>query len=241
MDMASYDETIKEIVAAATEIPLTKTLSDGRIESAVKEVPFLEGLKALLLERHSEWDVIISPPRAACDLIVNGLRINLKLTDCKTADNSVNKSAIYYSITGDTNYPYSSNWNSFLDKLKEAAVLKKIKKTRDRSTEYHYLVKNKITGAVLLKPIFDIQSYISNPSNDLQINWKSEFASIDCYTPDSRYIEKVESLLKCIQKSVQEMIERTSKFAYAELSDLFKDLEVTELKDAKELTELKEV
>lgn len=205
-------------------IGLVKSGGDGRIDSAIKEMPFLIELKRLLLERNPTWenDIIISPPRASCDILIKLIRINLKLTDCKTSDNCMNKPSIYYSITGDSSYPYSSNWNNFLDKMKEAKAAGTIKSTRDKSTEYHYLVKNKITGDVLLKPIFDVHTYIPNASNDLQINWKNEFAHFEYVTEDDdvNYKKKVHSLLTCIQQSVREMINRTNRFASADITEL---------------------
>jgi len=221
MNTDEYNTTISEIESAAKSIDVKKTEGDGRIDSAIKEKPFLIELEQLLLEKHPDWEIIISPPRASCDIMINSLRINLKLTDCKSSDNSMNKPAIYYSITGLSTYPYSSNWNNFYDNLTEAKNTKKIKTIRHKPTEYHYLVKNKLTGAVLLKPIFDIHTYVSNPSNDLQINWKNEFACADYYTRDEDYGEKVKSLVKCIQKSVQEMIEKTKRFAEADIDSLF--------------------
>jgi len=214
-----YDDTIKEVLNVAKNIKVASgKTEDGRIDSAMKETPFLNELKKQLLDSHPTWDILISPPRASCDIMVNSIRINLKLTDCKTADNSVNKPSIYYSITGLTTYPYSSNWNEFLEKLNEAKSQGKIKKIRDRSTEYHYLVKNKINGDTLLKPIFDIHTFVSNPSNDLQINWKNEFINIDYTATD--YINKVHTLLLCIQKSVKDMIEKTRKFAETDFKDI---------------------
>ena len=221
MNAHVYDTMMTEIQSAAKSIDVKKTDGDGRIDSAMKETPFLLELKKLLLEKNPDWEIIISPPRAACDIMINSIRINLKLTDCKSADNSVNKPSIYYSITGLTTYPYSSNWNEFLDKLIEAKNTNHIKKIRNRPSEYHYLVKNKLTGDVLMKPIFDIHTYVSNPSNDLQINWRHEFASAEYYTKDEDYENKVKTLVKCIQKSVQEMIERTRRFAEADLDTMF--------------------
>jgi hypothetical protein len=216
----TYSDTINTILEVAKAISVQRSSADGRIDSAVKEGPFLESLKEKLLELEPSWTIIISPPRASCDIMINNIRINLKLTDCKSADNSANKPAIYYSITGLTTYPYSSTWNDFLEHLNVAAAANQIKKVRCELTEYHYLVKNKITGDVLLKPIFDIHTYISNPSNDLQINWKNEFENMSYATADADYIKKVESLLTCLQKSVQAMIERTKKFAEADINGL---------------------
>lgn len=219
-----YIYTITEIKSVAESINLNistkKDDFDGRIDSAIKEPIFLNNMKRILLEKHPDWDIVISPPRASCDILINSIRINLKLTDCRTSDNSLNKPSIYYSITGLTKYPYSSNWNEFLDKLIEANNSNQVKKQRDKLTEYHYLVKNKITGDVLLKPIFDIHTYVSNPSNDLQINWKNEFMHYSYFTDDDVYLKKVQSLLLCIQKSVKEMIERSKRFAEADIEKL---------------------
>lgn len=225
VDMTSdeYNTMISEIVSVSKliDVKQKESGSDGRIDSAIKEDPFLKEMKRTLLERNPHWDIIISPVRASCDIMINSIRINLKLTDCKSSDNSANKPSIYYSITGDNNYPYSSNWNEFLDRLMDAKKTNNIKKIRHRPTEYHYLVKNKLTGEVLLKPIFDIHTYVSNPSNDLQINWKHEFIHKEYHTEDTDYDNKVKSLVRCIQKSVKEMIERTLRFAEADVDVLF--------------------
>jgi hypothetical protein len=220
MTSEEYQRTVAEIESVAKEIGIKKDGCDGRIDSAMKETPFLNEMKRILLERHPDWTIVISPPRASCDIMINSIRMNLKLTDCKSSDNSVNKPSIYYSITGLTTYPYSSNWNEFLDRLNDAKTTGQIKKQRYKPTEYHYLVKNKLTGDVLLKPIFDIHTYVSNASNDLQINWKHEFAHSSYRTEDADYLKKVQSLLACLQRSVREMIERTRRFAEADVGTL---------------------
>lgn len=221
MSLSLYDETISEVLRIAKSVEILRAEGDGRIDSAMKEPSFLNEMKRQILEVHPTWQISISPPRASCDIMINNIRINLKLTDCKSSDNSVNKPSIYYSITGLTTYPYSSNWNDFLKRLNDAKSKNIIKKLRDKSTEYHYLVKNKLTGEVLLKPIFDIHTYVNNASNDLQINWKNEFAHADYLITEDDYIKKVQSLLVCIQKSVREMIERTKLFAEADITSLF--------------------
>jgi hypothetical protein len=216
-----YDNMMGEIKAVAESISVTKTGGDGRIDSAMKEGPFLNQLRDVLLKSHPNWEIVISPPRASCDVMINSVRINLKLTDCKSCDNSVNKPSIYYSITGFSDYPYASNWNTFLDRLVIAKNENKIKQQRHKPTEYHYLVKNKQTGAVLMKPIFDIRTYHSNPSNDLQINWKDEFTCSEYFVGDTDYDAKVKSLLCCIQESVKKMIENTRRFAESDIDALF--------------------
>jgi hypothetical protein len=218
---ATYDETVAEVRRVAAGIELVRSQGDGRIDSAMKEGPFLLEMQRQLLAAHPTWEIEVSRARAACDVMVNSVRINLKLTDCASSDNSMNKPSVFYSITGSTDYPYSSTWNDFNNKLAEAKRAGQIKLTRDRATEYHYLAKNKKTGAVVLKPIFDIHTYVPNPSNDLQINWKNEFKHADETTPDEAYPAKVRSLLECIQTSVREMIRRTREFAEADMGALF--------------------
>jgi hypothetical protein len=220
-EIQNYNFIIKEIETTAKEIEIKKNDIDGRIDSALCERPFLENLKKKLLENHPLWDIVISPDRAANDIVINGIRINLKLTDGKSSDNSVNKPSIFYSITGSNTYPNSSNWNKFFELLNEAKTNNQIKQHRHKPTEYHYLVKNKITGDVLLKPIFDIYKYVINASNDLQINWKCEFQHAMYVTEDADYLKKVRDLLECIQTSVKQKIERTRKFADADLGLLF--------------------
>lgn len=216
MNIETYTETINDIINIASIIDinnLNKIIDDGRIDSAIKEKPFLEELKNNLLNIHPQWDIIITQPRSYCDIIINNLHINLKLTNCKTTDNCVNKKSIYYSITGNLDYPLSSNWNTFITYLDNAKQNNNIKFKRNRFTEYHYLVKNKLNGDVLLKSIFDINTYISNSSNDLQINWKKEFINKNENTKDEDYIFKVQNLLSTIQTSVKNMIMKTQKFA----------------------------
>lgn len=215
----TYAEICAAIVAVATAISVGSSMAgDGRIQSATKEGPFLEAFKRELLRAHPTFQVEISPPRAACDLLVNGLRINLKLTDCKSADNSCNKPSLFFSITGDTNYPYSSTWNDFWQKLQEAKTAGKVKLRRDPMTEYHYLVKNKQTDEVLFKSIFDIHTYRSNPSNDLQIHWGNEFAHKEYMTTEADYMNKVRELLTTIQRSVQQNIASTKNLADADIT-----------------------
>ncbi len=217
-----YEPTVTETlrIARSINVAAASSTSDGRIDSALREGPFLEALRLQLLEAHPTWTILISPPRASCDIMINGVRVNLKMTDCKSADNSVNKPSIFYSITGHTSYPYSSTWNDFLDRLVTAKAAAQMKRVRHRPTEYHYLVKNKLTDDVLLKPIFDIHTYVSNPSNDLQINWRNEFEHVAVTTTDADYPQKVLALLQTIQRSAAEMIARTQRFATADLGAL---------------------
>jgi hypothetical protein len=212
-----YAITIEEITRIAKEIPITKSGGDGRIDSAIKEPEFLKEIKRILLDKNPTWDVLIPSSRNSFDIMINSIQINLKLSDCKSSDNSASKKAIYYSLTGRLDYPSSSNFNEFYKRVKEAYHDKTIKTHRCKQTEYHYLVKNKITGDVLLKPIFDIHTYVSNASNDMQINWGKEFINADYYTEDVDYLKKIRSLITCLQCSRVASINTSNKFAYADI------------------------
>lgn len=224
-EILAYNETIADILEIAKQINVSRGECDGRIDSAMKEVPFLEELKTRLLEKHPEWTIDIPTARSSYDIMINEIRMNLKITACQSADNSASKPSLFYSMTGIATYPKTSTWNCFLDRLVAAQMSGNIKLKRHKPTEYHYLVKNKETGDVLLKPVFDIHTYISNPSNDLQINWKNEFLHRDYETKEEDYIGKVKSLLQSLQKSAQDMIAKTTRFANADVSPLFEEVE----------------
>ena len=195
-------EALQEISATILSILTRKKEEDGRSQSANLEAQTLQLLKSHLLQMYPLWSIELSKARAFYDLKINGIYINLKLTAGKTADNSSSKKGIYYSITGqESSYPASSNWNTFFKMLQQAKAQGRFKQVRNKTSEYHYLVIHKTTGAVLFKPIFDIHTYKSNPSNDLQIHWNNEFNHADHTTSDEMYLAKVKSLLDTIQRS----------------------------------------
>ena len=79
MSNEEYCTIIEEITTVAKSIDIEKSDGDGRIDSALKEGPFLKEMTRILLEKHPDWDIIISPPRAPCDIMINSIPINLKL------------------------------------------------------------------------------------------------------------------------------------------------------------------
>lgn len=217
MTQNSYPETYKAVVSACSAINIQFGASDdGRITSAVKETEYLDKLEQRLLESNPEFRIERPKARHWYDVRINGVPINLKLTTGGT-DNAFNKVAIVYSISGEEIVKKNMNFNRWFEYLK--GVGKKV--TRDRASEYHYLVLNKESGELLFKSIFDIHSYKSNPCNDMQINWTQEFLHLDHMTSDEDYKNKVRELLKTVQKSVKQLISSMSEFSEADIDELF--------------------
>jgi hypothetical protein len=216
--MATYEQIIQAIKDVCAKINiLYSNDGDGRLTSAVKELEYLQQLQKGLKETHPSLTFEFQPvERWWWDCRVNGLTINLKLTTGGT-DNAFNKAAIIYSISGLELEKKNMNYNQFFKEIKGCQK----KATRDRMTEYHYLVVNKNTGKVLLKSILDIHTFKKNPSNDLQINWNNEFNHIDFVTPDANFKEKTKELLKIIQASVKQAIEGMKEFASADIDAEF--------------------
>jgi adenine-specific DNA-methyltransferase len=107
------------------------------------------------------------------------------------------------------------NFNQFHKFINEY----KHKTERNYNTEYHYLVVNKNDGQILLKSIFDIHEFKTNPSNILQINWSNELKHIDFVTLNSEFNTKIQQLLKTIQTSVIKDIENKKTFADSIVED----------------------
>jgi hypothetical protein len=212
MTTYSYNEVIEAIRSESAKINITYSKDgDGRLTSAVKEKEYLDLLEQGLKINHPALTFEHQPKdRWWWDFRVNGIPINLKLTTGGT-DNAFNKSAIIFSICGKEVDKKNMNFNQLYQTLKEYSW----KSERQPMTEYHYLVVNKNDGKILLKPILDIHGYKSNPCNILQINWAEEFLHMDSTTPDVQFKEKIQELLKTIQKSVTQDIVNKKEFAEA--------------------------
>ena len=180
----SYDEIISTIKKEALLIKLDySSKEDGRLVSAIKETEFLDKLKIKLVEHG--YTVEIPKVRHWFDIKINSIPINLKITSGGT-DNAFNKTAIIFSICGVESKSKNMNYNKWYKLLTETPR----KKSRDKLTEYHYLVIHKNTNEILVKSIFDIHTYKSNPCNDLQINWDNEFKHNEYKIEDEDFLKK---------------------------------------------------
>lgn len=211
-----YSQTIQAIMSVCLKINITFSKEgDGRLISAIKEREYLDSLKSRMLENYPTFTVEISKERYWYDVIINSIPINLKLTTGGT-DNAFNKVAIIYTITGSI-----SKRNMNYDEWFRIITNSTKKMTRDKQTEYHYLVIHKNTGQILLKSILDIHTYNTNPCNILQINWNNEFKYIDSRIRDDRFKRKILELLTTVQTSLIQYQNSSKEFCSADLSTIF--------------------
>jgi hypothetical protein len=205
-------ETLETIRNAARTIILDYPHDeDGRITSAVKEKEYLSKLKEAI---GAQFKFEIPKKRAWYDFKVDGIHINLKITD-GGGDNAFNKNALVFTWSGQVPSKAPGNMNNMLGMLKNLPRLN----NRDPLTEYHYLVVHKKTGAVLLKSLLDIHTYRENcAGNVMQINWNSEFENPSYTTPD-RGVKMIE-LAKVVQTACRKQCENMMQFVTYDIDSL---------------------
>lgn len=205
-------ETLEAIRNAAKTIILVYPHGeDGRITSAVKEKEYLAKLNAALGEK---FNFEIPKKRAWYDFKVDGIHINLKITD-GGGDNAFNKNALLFTWGGVIPVKAPGNMNKMLSIIKDLPRLEQ----RDPLTEYHYLVVHKKTGTVLLKSMVDIHTYKDNcAGNVMQINWNSEFERADSIA-SSRSAKMIE-LVKVVQTACRKQIANMAQFAAYDIDSL---------------------
>lgn len=187
---------------------------DGRVTSTMNETWYLERIKFYLHQYEPKLSVHFSMSREWYDLSVDGIPINLKLT-CGGTDNAFNKASIEYTISGKIPEIKKTTYNDWFYRLKNE--FSNMNDQRDFHKEYHYLAIDKMNGKHCFKSIIDINSFRSNPSNILQIYWKSEFELNDdkksirhLKLKDKR--EKLFDILKVVQSSLKQDYESKRDF-----------------------------
>lgn len=209
----SYEDIISILNNECNKINISfPDNADGRITSAIKEDEYIYSLKQLLNNSYPE---LVFETQAVkrwwWDFRINNIPFNLKLTT-GGRDNALNKVAVLYSIVGKEIKQKNINFNKFFKILKETRY-----ENRNHMNEYHYLVVNKKSGEVLIKSIFDIHTYFSNPCNYLQISWANEFKNSKYKTKDIDIKNKITTLITTIQESIIKSISAMNEFANADI------------------------
>lgn len=214
--MSAYSETVQAIKSECAKINISFSKEgDGRLTSAIKETEYLALLKQHINDNFPHFTIEIPKERFWYDIKINQIPINLKITVGGT-DNAFNKVAIIYTISGQDTAKKNMNYNQWFKYIQDAPK----KTTRNKSTEYHYLVVHKDTGQILLKSILDIHTYKTNPCNILQINWNNEFKYIDSCIQDSHFKLKIKKLLQTVQNSLNQFISSMNEFCETNIDEL---------------------
>lgn len=217
--MEAYKQLINDVHSSAQSVLVEfsfcdseRGLDDGRIVSAIKELDFLSKLEEKLSNlKDRRYAFVIAPPRNWFDFSVNNIPFNLKLTTGST-DNVFNKMAIVRSITNHTLCMKYINWTNFAKLVNDRLT------TRIPEQEYHFLVCNKHTNKCIVRSLLDIVSFRSNPSNILQVNWKTEFERDPPEISINDVGDKQLRILQTIQKSILDQRKDTDLFASFQLT-----------------------
>lgn len=168
-----YPLVVKELSDFLTyqisNIELCSDNKDGRINSIKDEATLITLLKTQFRirepkERHW-YDLSIQDEETK-----KWIYFNIKVSKGGT-DNALNKKAIVYSYSDINERKIPNNLN--LNKMTRLIESKR-RANRDPYNEYYYLYVDKIDGTIVVRSIVDIQNFIPNPQNWLQIKWKAE-------------------------------------------------------------------
>lgn len=222
---ASY-ASLAHIITHTTRIVTAKinnslvsynTIDDGRIASSLAEKGILDMIESRLNTKYPHIEIYRPPPRHWFDIRIGNIAINLKVTN-GGCDNVFNKVGITRTLVG-TNQDPNKKLSSFSDWYDYIRQHWKPNYLRNPFEEYHFLVIHKSSNCVLFKSILDINTYHSNPSNILQINWNHEFKYHEKTINTTEYLAKKIELLKCIQTSLIKENQRKRRFIDADIEE----------------------
>jgi len=176
--------------------------SDGRLNSATLEKTVIDELIKL------DNNIKKAKNREWFDFAYHDYYINLKITTGKT-DNAMNKKALLYSFTTNKINKIPNNMN--FNKLSALSKMN-VKTIRDDKT-YYYLVLFKDKRIPIIKSMIDIQNYVSNPCNFLQINWNKEYKyNLYDYDNDKPICYSMKRIFSIIQNSLRKSYDSFDDF-----------------------------
>jgi hypothetical protein len=176
--------------------------SDGRINSI-----YDENMVIRILEQKYGNAYVRKPDKSRnwYDVKIKSSRhwipCNIKVSTGGT-DNALCKKALVYSLSTlpEDKIPKSMSFNKMIDLIEQNK-----NNTRNILKEYYYIYVDKKDGTVMIKSLCDIENYVSNPQNWLQINWAKEKKTSlgeDLIDLDSSYIRVRSTLADSLQKLI---------------------------------------
>jgi len=146
--------------------------TDGRINSIYDENTVIS-----ILKDHYGHSFIHKPYKSRhwYDLKIKSshkywIPCNIKVSTGGT-DNALCKKALVYSLSTlhEDDIPKYMSFNKMIELIEKNKNSK-----RNLYKEYYYIYVDKKDGSIIVRSLCDIQNYVSNPQNWLQINWKKE-------------------------------------------------------------------
>lgn len=163
---------VKKVLTAAV-LPLCKESRDGRLNSIKDELTIINELTAAFGGTN-----IIRPTssRHWYDIMLRdseenySIPCNIKVSSGGT-NNALSKKAIVYSFSTlkEHEIPANMSFNKMIELIE-----KNKRDIRAPEREYHYIYVDKCDKSVVVRSLCDIQNYVSNPQNWMQINWTKE-------------------------------------------------------------------
>ena len=187
---------------------LNKSSTDGRINSIYDENTIIKLLK------DNYGDSYIDKPyktRHWYDVKIKSSHLhwipcNIKVSTGGT-DNALCKKALVYSLSNldEDDIPKYMSFNKMVELIEANKNAE-----RNLHKEYYYIYVDKKDGSIIVRSLCDIQNYVSNAQNWLQINWSKEKKVIlnDGFEDIDTVYSKIRSTLG---NSLQKLIDSSDK------------------------------
>lgn len=186
----------------------SRAFTDGRLNSMHAEAVVIKRIREVL-----SHDAIVQIPSARSwhDISIKWPEIsvpyyfNIKVSN-GGQDNAFNKKALVWSFSSmlESDIPNAMTINTMHDLIFNNGRVHgrgRTMRSPGNSGEYFYLYVDKRDSTVIIKSLCDIQSWVSNPQNILQINWTKEKAR--AATKNGRLIAPIRTrILKIICTSL---------------------------------------
>lgn len=205
---------LKEVVdyLSKADFQLVTTGQDGRLSSSQSERHVVQ-----LLQNSNRWNVF-SPNvergnnRTWYDVRIDNFYVDIKISACKTSDNTNAKKAIYYFLTGKPPEQVSNTESKFFQEMRKH-------ESPDENRDYYYLIINKND----LSDVFavNLKGLPHTSPNGRNLPFQSNWGK--CRTPENRnWRDARDFLLSAWAKSIRKAIDGHRKGMMAHYPELFK-------------------